>query len=35
MFFGPKSISQVYAGFDEKKMSFTNHKEGDTVNRAR
>jgi hypothetical protein len=31
MFFGPKSISQVYAGFDEKKMSFTNHKEGDTV----
>jgi len=29
--YGPKTIGQVYAGFDDKKMSFTNHKEGDTV----
>jgi hypothetical protein len=32
MFLGPKNIRQVYAGFDNKKMSFTNHNGGDTVN---
>lgn len=30
IFFGPKDIRGVYAGYDGKKMSFTNHKDGDT-----